>query len=116
MKSILFLLFSIELFGLSSFITPTEYAAQLYKNPRGIGCHHCHGEDGEGRLIANYKHKGVQKSFSGPTIKNIKYHEFYKALNRRKDGMPRYFLTDKEVEALYLHLHKYDKERSEYVE
>lgn len=109
MKYIIFLLFPFSLFGVSSFITPAEYAAQLYKNPRGIGCHHCHGENGEGKLIAKYKHKGVEKSFSGPQINTVKYNEFYKALNRRKDGMPRYFLTTKEVEALYLHLHKDEK-------
>ena len=109
MKSISFLLLPFYLFGASSFITPTEYASQLYKNPRGIGCNHCHGEDGEGKLIAKYKHKGVQKEFRGPKINLISYSEFYKALNKRKNGMPRYFLTDKEIEALYLHLHNNEK-------
>ena len=105
-KHIFFLLIPFYLFATSSFITPSEYAAQLYKNPRGIGCHHCHGNNGEGKLIARYKHKGIEKSFRGPKIDDIVYKEFYKALNRRKRGMPRYFLTDKEIEALYLHLHK----------
>ena len=109
MKYILFLLTPFYLYATSSFITPTEYAAQLYKNPRGIGCNKCHGENGEGKLIARYKHKGEDKSFRGPEIINIKYNEFYKALNRRKNGMPRYFLTDKEIQALYLHLHQNDK-------
>ena len=113
MKSLLFLLIPLYLFGVASFITPAEYAAQLYKNPRGIGCQKCHGENGEGKLIANYKHKGVQKSFRGPEINTLNYQEFYKALNRRKNGMPRYFLTDKEVEALYLHLHKDDVEEEQ---
>ncbi|MEA1983774.1 MAG: cytochrome c [Campylobacterota bacterium] len=112
MKYILFLLSPFYLYGASSFITPVEYAAQLYKNPRGIGCHHCHGDNGEGKLIANYKHKGEAKSFSGPKIKTVKYSEFYKALNKRKNGMPRYFLTDKEVQALYLHLHRNDKKET----
>ena len=106
MKYILFSLFPFYLLAQSSFITPIEYAAQLYKNPRGIGCDNCHGESGEGKLIAMYKHKGEEKSFRGPDIKSIKYADFYKALNKRKNGMPRYFLTDKEVEALYLHLHQ----------
>lgn len=110
MRFILFLLSPIYLFALSSFITEKEYATQLYKNPRGIGCHHCHGENGEGKLIANYKHKDIAKSFLGPQIKTVEYNEFYRALSRRKDGMPRYFLTDKEIEALYLHLHKNEKE------
>ena len=109
MKHILFLILSTSLFSASSFITPVEYAAQLYKNPRGIGCQKCHGENGEGRLIAEYEHKGVKKSFRGPKINNIAFQSFYKALNSRKNAMPRYFLTDKEIEALYLHLHKDDK-------
>ena len=106
MKYLLFLLSPLYLYATSSFITPIEYAAQLYKDPRGIGCNNCHGENGEGKLIAKYKHKGKEKSFRGPVINSIDYSAFYKALNRRKNGMPRYFLTDKEIEALYLHLHQ----------
>jgi len=109
MKYLLFLLLPLYLYGTSSFITPIEYAAQLYKNPRGIGCNNCHGENGEGKLIAKYKHKGVEKSFRGPAINSIKYSAFYKALNKRKNGMPRYFLTDKEIQALFLHLHQNEK-------
>ena len=115
MQYILFLLLPISLFATASFITPAEYSAQLYKNPRGIGCQKCHGDNGEGKLIANYKHKGVAKSFRGPKINTLSYGEFYKALNRRKNGMPRYFLTDKEVAALYLHLHKNDKKDTKVV-
>ncbi|QOP41229.1 c-type cytochrome [Sulfurimonas marina] len=109
MKYILFLILSISLFSESNFITPMEYASSLYKNPRGIGCHRCHGENGEGKLIANYVHKGKKKSFDGPIIKDLSYEKFYKALNKRKKGMPRYFLTDNEIEALYLYLHRNDK-------
>jgi len=106
LRHILFLLFPFFLLAQSSFITPIEYASQLYKNPRGIGCNNCHGDNGEGKLIARYKHKGEDRTFRGPEIINIKYNEFYKALSRRKNGMPRYFLTDKEIQALYLHLHQ----------
>ena len=116
MKHIYLLLTPLYLFATASFITPMEYASQLYKNPRGIGCNKCHGENGEGKLIAKYKHKGIEKSFRGPQINSIKYTEFYKALNRRKNGMPRYFLTNKEVEALYLFLHKNDKKEEKKVE
>ena len=49
MKNILLLILPVFLFGGSSFITPLEYASQLYKNPRGIGCHLCHGDNGEGK-------------------------------------------------------------------
>lgn len=111
MNYILFLITPIFLYASGSFITQTEYAAQLYKNPRGIGCNLCHGEKGEGKLIANYVHKKKQKSFSGPAINGVGYREFRQALNERKNAMPRYFLTDDEIEALYLHLHKNDKKK-----
>ena len=93
----------------SSFITDMEYASQLYKNPRGIGCHHCHGNHGEGKLIANYIHKEEKKSFSGPVISEMSFAAFHQALNERKRGMPRYFLTKKEVQALYLYLQENKK-------
>lgn len=109
MKFIFFSIIPIFLYGASSFITPKEYAAQLYKNPRGIGCHLCHGNKGEGKLIANYMHKKEKKSFKGPAVNTINFKEFHAALSKRIEGMPRYFLTDSEIEALYLHLHQNDK-------
>ena len=109
MKYILFLITPFFLFAASSFITPIEYASQLYKNPRGIGCHHCHGKNGEGKLIANYTHKKEKKSFSGPAINKMSFAAFHEALNDRKRGMPRYFLTKKEVQALYLYLQENNK-------
>ena len=111
MKYILFLTTPLLLLATSSFITPIEYASQLYKNPRGIGCHHCHGENGEGKLIANYMHKKERKSFSGPAINKMSFAAFHKALDDRKRGMPRYFLTKKEVAALYLHLQENNKQK-----
>ena len=109
MKYILFLTLPLLLAAASSFITPIEYASQLYKNPRGIGCHHCHGEKGGGKLIANYMHKKEKKSFSGPAINKMSFAAFHKAINDRKRGMPRYFLTKKEVQALYLYLQEKNK-------
>ncbi len=116
MKTLFLLLSPLYLFATASFITPMEYASQLYKNPRGIGCNKCHGENGKGKLIAKYKHKGIERSFRGPQINTLEYTRFYKALKRRKNGMPRYFLTDKEVEALYLFLHKNEQEEEKKVE
>jgi cytochrome c553 len=96
------------LYGQSNFITKQEYAAQLYKNPRGIGCGLCHGEHGEGKVIANYVHKKKKRSFVGPQINNVAFREFYKALTKSKKGMPRYYLTQGEIEALYFYLHQDD--------
>ncbi len=110
MKYVLFLTTPLVLLATSSFITPIEYASQLYKNPRGIGCNNCHGEYGEGKLIANYTHKKEKKSFRGPEINKMSFAAFHQALNERKTGMPRYFLTKKEVQALYLYLQQNKKE------
>ncbi len=88
-----------------SFITPQEYAAQLYHNPRGIGCDLCHGEHGEGKLIANYTDKGVRKSFTAPAINDINFTTFDSALDGRLKGMPKYFLTSGERRALFMYLH-----------
>ncbi|MDQ7060010.1 MAG: cytochrome c [Sulfurimonas sp.] len=100
---LLFLL-GIPLFAESTFISPLEYASQLYKNPRGIGCNNCHGENGEGKLIAKYVHKGEAREFRAPKINGLDFDVFYEALNNAKRGMPRYYLTRKEVQALYLYL------------
>ncbi|WP_324170432.1 c-type cytochrome [Sulfurimonas sp.] len=104
MRYLLLFIVPIFLFGETTFITPLEYASQLYKNPRGIGCHHCHGDKGEGKVIARYIEEGVEKEFSGPAINELNFNIFYNALNKRKNGMPRYFLTKKELQALYLYL------------
>jgi hypothetical protein len=109
MRQLLALLLFTSLFGAESFITREEYAAQLFHNPRGIGCHLCHGEHGEGKLIARYEHKGEQRAFHPPAINTLDFAAFYKALNTRRKGMPRYFLTDAEIRALYFYLHQNDK-------
>jgi len=109
MKYIILFSLPLLLFGQTTFITDMEYAAQFYKNPRGIGCQHCHGENGEGKLIAKYKHKGEAKSFNGPAINKLDFVTFFNELNKRKRGMPRYFLTQKEIKALYLYLHQDDE-------
>jgi len=109
MKYILFFTLPLLLGASSSFITDIEYSSQLYKNPRGIGCQHCHGNSGEGKLIANYIDKKEKKSFSGPQINKMSFAAFHKALNDRKRGMPRYFLTKKEIQALYFYLQENNK-------
>jgi hypothetical protein len=106
MRYILFLTLPLLLCAKTTFITQEEYAAQLYKNPRGIGCQHCHGEKGEGKTVAKYLHKGEEKSFRGPVINNLNYASFYAALSKRIDSMPRYFLTPKEISALYFYLNE----------
>jgi hypothetical protein len=111
MKYLTILILPVLLFCETTFITPTEYASQLYKNPRGIGCNLCHGENGEGKIVATYIDKKKKKTFGGSAINKVKYNTFYKTLNKRTRGMPRYFLTNKEIQALYLYLHLNDKKK-----
>lgn len=95
-----------------SFITKEEYAAGLYHNPRGIGCHLCHGEKGEGKLIARYRDEGKNKVFIAKPIHKLSFHEFYDKVNARIVGMPRYYLTDTEIQTLYYYLHREEFNRA----
>jgi len=88
-----------------SFITESEYASQFYHSPRGIGCHKCHGEAGEGKLIAKYKDKGESKRFNPPVINQLDYKDFKIAMKKRQKGMPTYYLTPQEIKVLYFYLH-----------
>jgi hypothetical protein len=88
-----------------SFITEKEYAQHLYENPRGIGCNKCHGKKGEGMVISTYKHKGVSKVLATKPINSLSFKEFEAALEEKRSVMPKYFLTVKEIKALYNYLH-----------
>lgn len=105
MRVILFFAILLSLHADESFITKEEYAKQLFHNPRGIGCHLCHGEAGEGKAIADYEDKRGQQTFAAPPINTIDFETFSQALSVRRRGMPRYFLTDMEHKALYYYLH-----------
>lgn len=87
-----------------SFITPQEYGASLYEYPRGIGCIKCHGVIGEETLLATYTHKGKQKTLLVPRINNLEFFNFKTALNQDKGIMPKYNLTDEEIQAIYLYI------------
>lgn len=105
-RGVFILLLALGLSASESFITKEEYAAGLYHNPRGVGCHLCHGEEGEGKLIARYIDKGESKVFAGNAIKKLPFREFYEKVNSRIVGMPRYYLTDTEIQTLYYYLHR----------
>ena len=103
----LILLFSVffSLYADESFITIDEYADQLYHNPRGIGCHLCHGESGEGMLIARYQDKNRKMKLTGAKINELDYKTFADSFTKRINGMPNYYLTNAEIRALYYYLH-----------
>lgn len=112
MRGLLILLFTLNVHGAESFITKEEYAVSLYHNPRGVGCHLCHGEKGEGRHIATYHDKKERKAFTGKPINKIPFSEFYRKVNDKIVGMPRYYLTDTEIQTLYYHLHREEFQRA----
>lgn len=109
----IFLLFPLFLYAQTSFITPMEYATSLYENPRGIGCQKCHGESGEGRVVAKYFDEKSAKNltFEGPKINDLDFNKFFYALNKRTKGMPRYFLTQQEIEILYYYLQEKNQKK-----
>ncbi len=106
MKYLLVLLLSLGLFADESFITESEYGEMLYNNPRGIGCIHCHGKNGSGTLIATYKEDGDRVELRGPDIRKVPLKKLKKSLLRRHRIMPTYFLTDKEIRAIFHYLHQ----------
>lgn len=105
-KLILILIFTNLIFSEDSFLTAYEYGGMLYENPRGIGCNRCHGDRGEGMSIAKYRDKKKDKELSAPQINNLSYNLFSLAFNKIKksDIMPKYFLTRKEIQTLFLYL------------
>jgi len=104
-KTLLFpLLASSFLLAEATFITPEEYGAMLYKNPRGVGCHHCHGERGEGKVISTFKERGRDQSLFGPPIRGATIEQIERALNNRSMLMPRYMLSGSEIESLARYL------------
>jgi len=104
MKVFICILIMFTSLNAESFITKMEYAKMLYSNPRGIGCISCHGERGEGSVIAKYKHKGKEKELIAPAINSLSKEKFFKALKGSNSVMPKYFLTNNEIEVLYFYV------------
>ncbi|MRJ03422.1 MAG: cytochrome c [Epsilonproteobacteria bacterium] len=100
------LLLTVGLLG-DSFITKDEYATMLYQNPRGIGCHKCHGVKGKGLELGRYQEGNRTVIIKAPDITGLSYQRFKEAIRSKKSRlMPYYFLTDKEIKTLYYYLTK----------
>lgn len=98
----------------NSFITNYEYGKMLYKNPRGIGCIKCHGKSGDSKLIAKYKNEdGIEEMLIAPPINELAKEKFFDKLkNKEKTSlvMPTYFLTDHEINSIYIYITKRKKQ------
>ena len=83
------------------FLTLFEYGKALYKNPRGIGCIKCHGDNAEGAMISEIRQNGKAKNIAAPDIRGVNFIKFESALKNPKGIMPSYNLTSSELIALY---------------
>jgi len=92
-------------FGESDFITDLEYGEMLYNNPRGVSCASCHGDSGEGKNIVDYLGRDDRViTIRGVDIRYKSFEEIKKIVARNHPIMPKYYLTDEEVKAIYDYL------------
>ena len=99
------------------FISEFEYGQMLYKDPRGVSCASCHGKVGDGSYIASYVDKdGKKHDFYAPDIRKLSLAEFKQAVSAGGKLMPKYYLTNKESEAIYKYIqvvNNYQEESAE---
>jgi len=103
MKRLLMLL-PFLLFAGEDFISHYEYGEMLYANPRGVSCVQCHGKKGEGTVIVTYKDVGGKQVLKGADIRKETLQSMINSVNTYHKVMPRYYLTDEEVTAIYDYL------------
>ncbi|MEA3383741.1 MAG: hypothetical protein U9Q20_03570 [Campylobacterota bacterium] len=127
-----FLLFNVMLVANSnnfdnSFITKYEYGKMLYKNPRGISCNKCHGDNAKGKIISKFIHLKNKIKYNcvikSSDITNIPYEIFEATLDPKLEkikkkfnknqvcekltygnSMPTYFFTKEELTSIYFYL------------
>lgn len=113
MKHLFFLLIPLLLSAeenvIESFISDYEYGEMLYNNPRGVSCSECHGKLGEGQVIVQYKKIDAKEAIKGADIRKKTLHEMIRSVNSYHKVMPRYYLTNDEVKAIYEYLQKKNK-------
>ena len=102
----LWLLFPLLLWGQEDFISHYEYGEMLYNNPRGVSCAECHGKAGEGKVIVHYQDLHGKEEIKGADIRKSTLKEMIISVNSYHKVMPRYYLTDEEVKAIYDYLQK----------
>jgi len=93
------------------FISHDEYGQMLYKFPRGVSCTECHGETGKGKVIAEFEDIHGKAQIVGPNIQSKTLDEMIQALNSYHEIMPRYYLTNEEIKAIYDFLKEKTKKR-----
>ncbi len=102
----LWILLPLMLWGQEDFISHYEYGEMLYANPRGISCSECHGKNGEGKIIVEFRDIGGKQVLRGSDIRRNTYSDMIHAVNSYHKIMPQYYLTNKEVKAIHDYLQK----------
>jgi mono/diheme cytochrome c family protein len=88
------------------FISHYEYGEMLYNNPRGVSCSQCHGSDGAGTTIVEFRDIHGKQVIKGSDIRQKSLGSMIKSVNSYHEIMPRYYLTDEEVKTIYDYLQK----------
>ena len=103
-----YMLFILPLFLVSEedFISHYEYGQMLYNNPRGVSCAQCHGENGEGKVIVEYRDIHGKEALKGPDIRHKTFEDMKRSVNQYHPVMPRYYLTNEEIKAIYDYIKK----------
>ncbi len=110
LRALILIIFWTGLVFAEDFISEFEYGQMLYNDPRGVSCSACHGKLGKGEFIASYKDKnGSNVEFYGADIRGLGLKKFKKAVEKGGKIMPGYYLTDKEIEAIYKYIVKVNK-------
>jgi len=86
------------------FISHYEYGEMLYQQPRGVSCAECHGESGEGKIIVEFRDIHGKKILRGPDIRKETLASMINSVNSYHKIMPRYYLTNEEVKAIFDYL------------
>jgi len=105
----LWMLLPLMLSAQEDFISHYEYGQMLYENPRGVSCAQCHGKSGEGQTIVEFQDIHGKQALKGSDIRHDRLEDMIKAVNNYHKIMPRYYLTDEEVKAIYDYLKKKNK-------
>jgi mono/diheme cytochrome c family protein len=105
----LWLLLPLLLCGQEDFISHFEYGEMLYANPRGVSCAECHSVSGEGKVIVEYRDEKGKQVLKGSDIRLNTMSDMVRALNSYHQVMPRYYLTQEEIQAIYDYLQKKNK-------
>lgn len=86
----------------SDFLTVKEYGKMLFERPRSVSCAKCHRENAKGGLIGSFENKkSKQQEIYAPSLHGLDFKRFNSGVNHKNNFVPRYFLTENEIVAIY---------------